>query len=93
MSVAHKSMGLAIIIIVIISSIIIIIIILIIIIIVRSHFGSCQGKQLGMFGFGQGCLAGSSRCILCPGQLLALGALQGLWLRTLVVRVVVELGG
>ena len=62
-------------------------------IIVRSHFGSCQGKQLGMFGFGQGCLAGSSRCILCPGQLLALGALQGLWLRTLVVRVVVELGG
>ena len=68
-------------------------IILIIIIIVRSHFGSCQGKQLGMFGFGQGCLAGSSRCILCPGQLLALGALQGLWLRTLVVRVVVELGG
>ena len=69
------------------------IIILIIIIIVRSHFGSCQGKQLGMFGFGQGCLAESSRCILCPGQLLALGALQGLWLRTLVVRVVVELGG
>ena len=51
------------------------------------------GKQLGMFGFGKGCIAESSQCILCPGQLLALGALQGLWLRTLVVRVVVELGG